>query len=73
MALFLDDGAYAIARWGVEQFRAKGGDVYIFRHHDPEALLAQIKLHAKEKEAKKHKEEKHKELGKHKEEKQEED
>lgn len=49
VALFLDDGAYAIARWGVEQFRAKGGDVYIFRHHDPEALLAQIKLHAQRK------------------------
>jgi len=48
-ALFLDEGAYAIARWGVEQFRAKGGDVYIFRHHDPEALLTQIKLHAQRK------------------------
>ncbi|SEF80717.1 8-amino-7-oxononanoate synthase [Nitrosomonas ureae] len=47
--LFLDEGAYAIARWGAEQFRAKGGDIYIFRHHDPEALLAQIKLHAQRK------------------------
>lgn len=42
-ALFLDEGVYAIARWGVDQFRAKGGDVYTFRHHDPDALLAQIK------------------------------
>lgn len=47
--LFLDEGAYAIARWGAEQFRAKGGDIYIFRHYDPEALLAQIKLHAQRK------------------------
>ncbi len=45
-ALFLDEGAYAIARWGAEQFSAKGGDVYTFRHHDPEALLVQIKRHA---------------------------
>ncbi|MBS0497707.1 MAG: pyridoxal phosphate-dependent aminotransferase family protein [Proteobacteria bacterium] len=42
-ALFLDEEVYAIARWGADQFRAKGGDVYTFRHHDPDALLVQIK------------------------------
>lgn len=42
-ALFLDAETYAVVRWGVEQFRAKGGEVHIFRHHDPDALLAQIK------------------------------
>lgn len=45
-ALFLDEGTYAIARWGTERFSVKGAAVYSFRHHDPEALLAQIKLHA---------------------------
>ncbi|SCW99616.1 8-amino-7-oxononanoate synthase [Nitrosomonas eutropha] len=42
-ALFLDEGTYAVVRWGVEQFRAKGGEVHTFRHHDPDALLTQIK------------------------------
>ncbi len=48
-ALFVDEGVYAIAYWGVEQFRAKGGDVYTFQHHDPDALLAQIKRQAHKK------------------------
>lgn len=42
-ALFLDEGTYAVVRWGVEQFRAKGGEVHTFRHHDPDALLTQIR------------------------------
>ncbi len=46
VTLFLDEGTYAIARWGTERAGAKGVAVYSFRHHDPEALLSQIKQHA---------------------------
>ncbi|MEY3121682.1 MAG: hypothetical protein RI993_507 [Pseudomonadota bacterium] len=48
VTLYLDEGTYAIARWGAERFSAKGVAVYSFRHHDPDALLAQIKRHAHE-------------------------
>ncbi len=45
-ALFLDAETYAVVRWGMERFRAKGGEVHIFRHHDPDALLTQIRRFA---------------------------
>lgn len=48
VTLYLDEGTYAIARWGAERFSAKGVAIYSFRHHDPDALLAQIKRHAHE-------------------------
>ena len=42
MIIYLDEGAYAIARWGVERAAARGVAVRRFHHHDPDSLLAQI-------------------------------
>jgi len=44
VAIFLDEGAYAIARWGVERAAAGGVAVHRFGHHDPEALLSRIRV-----------------------------
>ncbi|HSQ59140.1 MAG TPA: aminotransferase class I/II-fold pyridoxal phosphate-dependent enzyme [Acidobacteriota bacterium] len=38
VAILLDDGAYPIARWGVERAAARGVPVRRFRHHDRGAL-----------------------------------
>jgi 8-amino-7-oxononanoate synthase len=43
-ALFLDEGTYAIAQWGAERATAGGIATHRFRHHDPQALLSQIKV-----------------------------
>lgn len=42
VALYLDEGTYAIARWGMERLNARGIAVYPFRHHDAAALRSQI-------------------------------
>jgi len=38
VAIFVDDGIYPIARWGVEQAAARGTPVKFFRHRDPTDL-----------------------------------
>jgi 8-amino-7-oxononanoate synthase len=45
-AIYLDAGAYPIARWGVERAAARGAPVRIFRHHDAGALRKLLKQHA---------------------------
>src|SRR5712692_3946714 len=40
--IYMDAGAYPIARWGVERAAARGAAVCSFRHHDPEALKRQL-------------------------------
>jgi 8-amino-7-oxononanoate synthase len=47
VTLFLDEGAYAIAQWGVERAAAGGVTAYRFRHHDPQALLSQLTVRAR--------------------------
>ena len=42
VSIYLDEGAYPIARWGAERAAARGVAVRRFRHHDPDSLLAQI-------------------------------
>lgn len=37
-AIFWDDGAYPIARWGVERARGRRVPATPFRHHDPDSL-----------------------------------
>lgn len=37
-AIYLDEGAYPILRWGVERAAARGVVVRSFRHHDAQAL-----------------------------------
>ena len=37
-SIFLDDGAYAVARWGAERAAARGAPLHRFAHHDPESL-----------------------------------
>ena len=39
-AVYLDAGAYAVARWGAERAAARGVLVREFRHHDADALRA---------------------------------
>lgn len=41
--IYLDDGAYPIARWGVERAAARGMPVRRFPHHDAEALRRLLK------------------------------
>lgn len=41
-AVVVDDGAYPIARWGVERAAARGAMWRSFRHHDAEALEAEL-------------------------------
>jgi 8-amino-7-oxononanoate synthase len=38
VAIFIDAGAYPIARWGVERAAAQGAPVYVFPQHDVGAL-----------------------------------
>jgi len=38
IAIYVDAGAYPIARWGVERAQARGVPVHSFSHHDPHAL-----------------------------------
>ena len=47
VTLFLDEGAYAIARWGTERAAVGGVAAHRFRHHDPQALLSQITVRAR--------------------------
>jgi 8-amino-7-oxononanoate synthase len=42
VAIYLDGGAYPIARWGVERAAARGVAVRSFPHHDAEALWRQL-------------------------------
>ena len=42
VALHLDEGTYAIARWGAERAATSGVAIHRFRHHDPQALLSQV-------------------------------
>ncbi|MFQ3661283.1 MAG: aminotransferase class I/II-fold pyridoxal phosphate-dependent enzyme [Chloroflexaceae bacterium] len=41
-AVFLDRGAYAVARWGAERAAARGVRVRVFPHHDTAALIRLI-------------------------------
>jgi 8-amino-7-oxononanoate synthase len=41
--VFVDAGAYPIARWGTERAAAQGGAVADFPHHDAEALAAVVR------------------------------
>lgn len=43
VAIHLDEGAYAVARWGGERAAARGVPVRRFRHHDPDALLDSVR------------------------------
>jgi 8-amino-7-oxononanoate synthase len=36
--MYVDAGAYPIARWGIERAAARGTGVRFFAHHDPDAL-----------------------------------
>ncbi|ETX02642.1 MAG: aminotransferase class I/II [Candidatus Entotheonella factor] len=42
IAVYLDAGAYPIARWGVERASAHGVPVHRFAHHDAAALARQL-------------------------------
>jgi 8-amino-7-oxononanoate synthase len=42
VSIFLDAGAYPIARWGAEHAAAAGIPVRTFRQHDPQALRAAL-------------------------------
>ena len=42
VSIYLDEGAYAIARWGVERAVAGGASVQRFRHHDADALMSRM-------------------------------
>lgn len=42
-AIYVDAGAYPIARWGIERAAARGVPVESFAHHDPEALDCLVK------------------------------
>jgi 8-amino-7-oxononanoate synthase len=43
VAIYVDAGAYPIARWGVERAAARGVPVRSFPHHDAEALRWQLR------------------------------
>ncbi|MGR9108003.1 MAG: aminotransferase class I/II-fold pyridoxal phosphate-dependent enzyme [Gammaproteobacteria bacterium] len=43
ISLHMDEGTYAIARWGALRATADGMAVRRFPHHDPETLMAQIR------------------------------
>jgi 8-amino-7-oxononanoate synthase len=40
--VFVDSGAYPIARWGVERAAARDVPVRRFRHHDPDSLFREM-------------------------------
>jgi 8-amino-7-oxononanoate synthase len=42
MRIYMDDGTYAIGRWGVERAAARGVPVRHFRHHDVSAVRVLI-------------------------------
>jgi 8-amino-7-oxononanoate synthase len=46
VAIYLDSGAYPIARWGVERSKSLGVHVRSFPHHNSEALRQSIKKDA---------------------------
>jgi 8-amino-7-oxononanoate synthase len=46
IAIYMDSGAYAIVKWGIERAAARGTRVRTFRHHDPDALREQMKRDA---------------------------
>lgn len=46
VAIYLDAGAYPIARWGVERAAARGIPVQRFPHHDAKALWRRLKQDA---------------------------
>jgi len=37
-SIYMDEGVYPIARWGIERAAARGVTVHRFRHHDAESL-----------------------------------
>jgi 8-amino-7-oxononanoate synthase len=43
VSVYLDAGAYPIAKWGVERAAAHGVPVHTFAHHDAEALERRLK------------------------------
>jgi 8-amino-7-oxononanoate synthase len=43
VGIYLDAGAYPIARWGVERAAGRGVPVSTFPHHNPEALQALLR------------------------------
>ena len=43
ITIYLDDGAYPIARWGVERASAFGVNVRAFAHHDADALARMVR------------------------------
>jgi len=47
IAIHMDEGVYAIARWGVERAAACGTPVRQFRHHSPAHLLIGVEENAK--------------------------
>jgi 8-amino-7-oxononanoate synthase len=46
MAIYMDDGLYAIARWGIERAEAQGVRVQSFPHHDGKTLLRLLERNA---------------------------
>lgn len=48
IAIYMDTGAYAIVKWGVERAAARGVLVRSFRHHDPDALRHHLKRDARQ-------------------------
>jgi 8-amino-7-oxononanoate synthase len=46
VAIYVDAGAYPIARWGVERSAARNVPVHSFPHHDAEALRRRLKYDA---------------------------
>lgn len=47
VTLYLDEGTYAIARWGMAHLSGRGVAVHPFRHYDANALLSTITLQAR--------------------------
>lgn len=47
IAIYMDTGTYAIAKWGVERAAARGVPVRGFPHHDPHALSDQLQQDAR--------------------------
>jgi 8-amino-7-oxononanoate synthase len=46
IAIHMDEGAYAIACWGVERAAGRGTPVRQFRHHAPDSLLLSVRQFA---------------------------
>ncbi len=45
-AIYMDEGLYAVARWGIERAAARGATVRSFPHHDAESLRQFLRQHA---------------------------